>query len=88
MRQAPTNLRPVGGIEEVMKLQTALAGTFQQYPSRFLRYAFINGLPGFVTIEAGDVLQTTALAIEGERIVGIYVTRNPDKLRHLRGGSA
>jgi RNA polymerase sigma-70 factor, ECF subfamily len=28
-------------------------------------------------------LQTTALEIEDERIVGIYVMRNPDKLRHV-----
>jgi len=28
-------------------------------------------------------LQTTALDIEGDKIVAIYVMRNPDKLRHL-----
>ncbi|MGL4527880.1 MAG: RNA polymerase sigma factor SigJ, partial [Aestuariivirga sp.] len=38
---------------------------------------------GFVTIEKDDTLQTTALQIEDGRIVAIYVTRNPDKLRHL-----
>ena len=43
----------------------------------------INGLPGFVTIEGGNVLQTTALAIEDGRIVAIYATRNPDKLKHV-----
>ncbi len=43
----------------------------------------INGLPGFVTVEADGLLQTTALAIEDGKIVGIYVMRNPDKLRHL-----
>jgi RNA polymerase sigma-70 factor, ECF subfamily len=42
-------------------------------------------LPGFVTIEPGDTLQTTALAIENGKIVGIYVVRNPDKLRHIAG---
>jgi RNA polymerase sigma-70 factor (ECF subfamily) len=49
-----------------------------------VRYAFVNGLPGFVTIEEGDVLQTTALEIAGDRVVGVYVVRNPDKLRHVR----
>jgi RNA polymerase sigma-70 factor (ECF subfamily) len=76
-------LRPIGGIDDVMKLHTALAHTFAQHMSQLVRYAFVNGLPGFVTIEAGDVVQTTALEIENGRIVGIYVTRNPDKLRHL-----
>ena len=55
----------------------------RRQPSRLIRYAVIDGLPGFVTIEAGGVLQTTALHIEDRRIVVIYVTRNPDKLRHL-----
>lgn len=53
--------------------------------SRVVRYGFVNGLPGFVTVEQGGVLQTTALAIEDGRISSIYVTRNPDKLRHLNG---
>jgi RNA polymerase sigma-70 factor, ECF subfamily len=52
-----------------------------------VRYGFINGLPGFVTIEHGNTLQTTAIEIENGKVVGIYVTRNPDKLRHLGGGA-
>jgi RNA polymerase sigma-70 factor (ECF subfamily) len=40
-------------------------------------------LPGFITCEADGELQTTALDIEGDKIVAIYVMRNPDKLRHL-----
>jgi hypothetical protein len=61
------------------------ARAFAQSMSRIVRYGFINGLPGFVTIEPGDTLQTTALAIEGGKIIGIYVVRNPDKLRHIAG---
>ena len=53
--------------------------------SRIVRYGFINGLPGFVTIEPDDTLQTTALQIEDGKIVAIYVMRNPEKLRHLGG---
>ena len=45
--------------------------------------ALVNGLPGFVTREADHVLQTTGLQIEGDKIVGIYVMRNPDKLRRV-----
>jgi RNA polymerase sigma-70 factor, ECF subfamily len=48
-----------------------------------VRYGFINGLPGFVTVEQDDTLQTTALQVENDKIVAIYVTRNPDKLRHI-----
>jgi RNA polymerase sigma-70 factor (ECF subfamily) len=42
-------------------------------------------LPGFVTVEQDDTLQTTALQVENDKIVAIYVTRNPDKLRHIEG---
>ncbi|MBN9889337.1 RNA polymerase sigma factor SigJ [Salipiger abyssi] len=45
----------------------------------------INGAPGFVTREPGNVLQTTAIGIRGDRIVAVWIVRNPDKLRHLAG---
>ena len=66
-----------------MKVHTALAQMFGQNPSRLLRYGRINGLPGFITLEADGQIQTTAFAIEDGRIAAIYVMRNPDKLRHL-----
>jgi RNA polymerase sigma-70 factor (ECF subfamily) len=52
-------------------------------PGELIRYAYVNGLPGFVTREADGVLQTTALLIESDRVKAVYVMRNPDKLRHL-----
>jgi RNA polymerase sigma-70 factor, ECF subfamily len=54
---------------------------------RDVRYGLINGLPGFVTIEKDETLQIAALQIEDGKIVAIYATRNPDKLRHLSGNS-
>jgi RNA polymerase sigma-70 factor (ECF subfamily) len=76
-------LRILTGIEDVMKVHTALARFFAQSPSRLLRHGRINGLPGFITLEPDGQIQTTALAIEDGRIAAIYVMRNPDKLRHL-----
>jgi RNA polymerase sigma-70 factor, ECF subfamily len=81
--KASAAARPTVGLTDVMQLHTALARIFATQMSRIVRYGFINGLPGFVTIEANDVLQTTALQIEDGKIAAIYVTRNPDKLRHL-----
>lgn len=78
-------MRPIIGFDNVMRLHAALAHIFSRNMSRIVRYAFINALPGFVTIENEDALQTTALQIEDEKIAAIYVIRNPDKLRHLRG---
>lgn len=43
----------------------------------------INGAPGFVSLEHGNVLQTTAFALREGRIVAVWIMRNPDKLRHL-----
>lgn len=43
----------------------------------------INGAPGFVTREPGNVLQTTAVGIREDKIVALWIVRNPDKLRHL-----
>ena len=79
----PAALRILTGVEDVMKVHTALARVFAQNPSRLLRYGRINGLPGFITTEADGQIQTTALAIEHGRVAAIYVMRNPDKLRHL-----
>jgi RNA polymerase sigma-70 factor, ECF subfamily len=45
--------------------------------SRLVRYGFINGLPGFITVERGGILQTTALEIEPGAVVAIYIVRNP-----------
>lgn len=76
-------IAPVIGRDAVMDLHAALASIYAAAPSQILHYGFINGLPGFVTIEEGSTLQTTALQIEEGKIAGIYVVRNPDKLRHL-----
>lgn len=76
-------LEPTVGFEAVMKLHEVLATLFKKNGSKFIRAGFVNGLPGFVTLEADGELQTTALDIEDGKIAAIYVVRNPDKLRHL-----
>lgn len=74
---------PIAGIDRAMQLFVSLARLFTGSMSRMVRYGFVNGLPGFVTVEQGDTLQTTALQIEDGRIAAIYVMRNPEKLQHL-----
>lgn len=66
-----------------MRVHTYLAELFATHASTLVRAGFINGLPGFVTLEADGELQTTALEIDDGKIVAIYVVRNPDKLKHL-----
>ena len=79
----PTVGEPVLGYDAVLKLLDLLAGILKNKTSTLVRIAFISGLPGFITREADGELQTTALDIEDGKIAAIYVTRNPDKLKHL-----
>jgi RNA polymerase sigma-70 factor (ECF subfamily) len=80
----PAVARVLEGASEVVRAHAAIA-RLGNGAAQLVRYAFVNGLPGFVTREADGVLQTTALLIEHGQIVAIYVMRNPDKLRHLEG---
>jgi RNA polymerase sigma-70 factor, ECF subfamily len=66
-----------------MKVHEFLATLFRKNDSKLVRAALVNGLPGFITLEADGELSTTALDIEDGKVVAIYVVRNPDKLRHL-----
>ncbi|MGC2661241.1 MAG: hypothetical protein WA324_25085 [Bryobacteraceae bacterium] len=81
--KAPAAINPIAGIERVIRLHTGLARVFAGKMSQLARYGLISGLPGFITVEADEILQTTALQIEDQKITAIYITRNPDKLRHL-----
>lgn len=81
--KASAATEPILGLDNVMQLHASLAPIFARNMSQIVRYGFINGLPGFVTIEQNGILQTTALQIGNGKIAAIYVVRNPDKLKHL-----
>jgi RNA polymerase sigma-70 factor (ECF subfamily) len=80
----PAALRTIVGLEDVMKVQTAIAERLAKAGgSQLIREGLINGLPGFVTREPDGLIQTTAFLIESGLISAIYVMRNPEKLGHL-----
>ena len=79
----PAAMQPILGFDAVMKVNEYLAAHFLENRSILVRTGFINGLPGFITLEADGELQTTALHVEDGKIAAIYVMRNPDKLKHL-----
>ncbi|MBP2233179.1 RNA polymerase sigma-70 factor (ECF subfamily) [Azospirillum agricola] len=85
--KVPASPRPLIGIAEVMARHVQLVQEFNQSPSLLIRYAVIDGLPGLISIEGGGIVQTTALQIAEDKIVAIYITRNPDKLQHVDGAS-
>jgi RNA polymerase sigma-70 factor (ECF subfamily) len=74
----------IRGIERALRLFVAQRRK-RLDPPTLLRTVMIDGLPGFVSIDRGAVLQTTALEIRDGRIGAIYIVRNPDKLRHVAG---
>jgi RNA polymerase sigma-70 factor (ECF subfamily) len=75
--------RPIEGLESVLVFLGGLARLPGYATPEVLYQGPIDGLPGFVTREVDGTLQSTAFEIENGRIKGIYVMRNPDKLRHL-----
>lgn len=71
---------PILGLARVLRLFLGLARKAK--PSVLVQAQWIDGLPGYVSLERG-LMQTTALAIEEGRITAIYITRNPDKLARV-----
>jgi RNA polymerase sigma-70 factor (ECF subfamily) len=73
----------IEGVEKLLRLFAGLSRKYGPEAFEYIRPLWIDGLPGYVSLERGKVLQTTALAIEDGRIVEIYMTRNPDKLARV-----
>ena len=76
-------INPIAGLERLLRLFEAVRSKWGDGWAEMLESVWIDGLPGYISRERGNVLQTTALAIEDGRITAIYITRNPDKLRHV-----
>lgn len=72
----------VRGLDRVIRLFQGLARK-AAYRPQLLRTVMIDGLPGFVSVDRGAALQTTALEIGDGKITALYIVRNPDKLRHV-----
>jgi RNA polymerase sigma-70 factor (ECF subfamily) len=76
-------LRPIMGDEDVARFFAGLARKpGAQLPSQY-RETIVDGLPGLVVVQDGEVMHTMAFEIDDGRITAIYIVRNPDKLRHV-----
>lgn len=76
-------LNPIAGLERVLRLYEGLARKLGMKRGGFFAPMRIDGLPGYASYERDDIFQTTAFSIENGKITEIYITRNPDKLRHV-----
>lgn len=72
----------IRGIERALRLFASQRHK-SSVPPKLLRVVTIHGLPGYISLDRGGLLQTTALDIREERIYTIYIVKNPDKLTHL-----
>lgn len=77
-------IKPIEGRDRVLRLYEGLFRKYGVGWTEIVEPVWIDGLPGFISREHGSLLQTTALQIENGKILGIYITRNPDKLGSVR----
>ncbi|AHD01805.1 sigma-70 family RNA polymerase sigma factor [Leisingera methylohalidivorans] len=83
--KAMAALNPIYGREKVQRLIEGIARKFDQAAPDRWRFCQLNGLPAILHRAKDGILQATSLEIQAGRIARIYVTRNPDKTRHLAG---
>jgi RNA polymerase sigma-70 factor (ECF subfamily) len=74
--------RPVVGAEKVARLVAGLVKKFAT-PASSVAFAQVNGEPGLVFSEAGQVVAVAAFTVAAGRIAEAYVVVNPEKLSHL-----
>jgi RNA polymerase sigma-70 factor (ECF subfamily) len=72
----------IHGIERALRLFAGQRRKGSVLPT-LLHVVTIDGLPGYVSLDRGGVLQTTALDIRGDGIAAVYIVKNPDKLSHV-----
>jgi RNA polymerase sigma-70 factor, ECF subfamily len=80
----PAPLNPIYGVDKILRFLAGIARKNHSLPNIAARPAIINGLAGFVLREDDGAIDTMAFDHRDGRIVAIYLTRNPAKLRHVR----
>lgn len=77
--------KPVRGADKVARF---LLGLVAKAPGVLtVRQTEVNGQPGFITALDGQLANVLTLDIAGDRIRGIHIVVNPDKLRGVESGS-
>jgi len=77
-------LNPIYGADKILRFLAGIARKNPALPDIEARPAAINGLAGFVMRETDGAIFTLAIEHRDGRITAIYVTRNPEKLTHVR----
>jgi RNA polymerase sigma-70 factor (ECF subfamily) len=76
-------LRPILGADKIVRFFAGIAvkegGSIHE-----ARVTQLNDMPAIVLKEADGLPRTISLDIQQDKIVAIYIVRNPDKLRHIQ----
>ncbi|MET8953158.1 RNA polymerase sigma factor SigJ [Streptomyces sp. NPDC004393] len=79
---AVTHLHPIVGGEQIARAYAEIARVSGDRTT--FRECTVNGLPGLVAQQYGDIATVFAFEIAGDRIRHIWAVRNPEKLRPWR----
>jgi len=77
-------LKPIHGADKIVRLLESLARKDPSLLAFATRPATVNGLPGLVLRETDGSVDTLGFEHQNGRITAIYLTRNPEKLRHVQ----
>jgi RNA polymerase sigma-70 factor (ECF subfamily) len=80
--RVPASRRPVTGRKRVARV--VLAGR-EWYPEATFRLVTVNGGPGVLVTQRGEVVAVSAVTVAEGRITEIDAIVNPDKLRAVQG---
>jgi RNA polymerase sigma-70 factor, ECF subfamily len=80
----PAPLNPIYGVDKILRFLAGITRKNPSLPDIAARPATINGMAGFVLREVDGAIDTIAFEHRAGRIVAIYLTRNPAKLRHVQ----
>ncbi len=76
-------LNPIYGADKIVRFIMGLGRKFYSDVPIEPVFCEINGEPGLILRAGGDLLGTLTIESDGERILAIYVVRNPDKLTRI-----
>ena len=75
--------RPIDGAARVARVLTKLA----RNTWRDVHVSLVNDMPGLLVDDGASAPSVYSVTVDAGRIVAIDVTRNPDKLQHVRSSS-
>jgi RNA polymerase sigma-70 factor (ECF subfamily) len=78
--KAAAALNPIHGAGKIARFAIGIARKFGPAEGFRIEPTQINGTPGFILRTREGLHSTLAMELDGERVVAIYLMRNPDKL--------